>query len=119
MLGFKSIDRATKQLIKTIPFSNENHIANQISKLWIDHKSLKYSSHEVRSNNLINFHELLKDNKEDFARIINKEMGKTLDEARGEINRCMLHTKYYANDISNWTKAKKKKILFQKINLCT
>jgi succinate-semialdehyde dehydrogenase/glutarate-semialdehyde dehydrogenase len=109
MRGFKSIDRITKQLTKTIPFSSENVISEKISRLWSEHKSLKYGDYEFRAQNLLNFHDLLQDNQEEIAKIISSEMGKSVDEAREEVNRCMIHAKYFVDDLYKWKDPKKKK----------
>jgi acyl-CoA reductase-like NAD-dependent aldehyde dehydrogenase len=75
-------------------------INQKINKLWLDHKQLKNSNNDFKLNNLVNFQSILKDNQEMLARVIRTEMGKTLDEAKGEINRCVLHCQYYLDDPS-------------------
>ena len=102
MLGFRSIDRVTKKLTKTIPYSSPAQISESVDRLWADHKTLKYSSPEFRAQNLIKLHDLLEDHKDQLAQLIHSEMGKTIDEAKGEIGRCVQHTKHFVHDLHSW-----------------
>lgn len=108
MIGFRSIDRVSKKLLKSIPFASEDQLSSQLDKLWAEHKHMKRAGPSTRSQNLINLKELLAESKEELAGQIHREMGKTLPEARGEIDRCIFHTDYYLRDLEKWSNPKKK-----------
>lgn len=108
MLGFKAVDRASKKLIKTIPFSTDAQVSDKINKLWNDHKILKNADLEFKLNNLTKLEKLLVDKKEDIAVAIQTEMGKTIDEARGEIDGSLGHLRSWLVNMEKWTWDKKK-----------
>lgn len=102
------MDRVSKQVLKTIPFATDVQVSDKINKLWDDHKKLKYGGLEFRLENLEKVQNMLLDRKEDIATAIQAEMGKTIDEARGEIDVSVAHLRFWLANMEKWTLEKKK-----------
>ncbi len=92
---FKSINPYDQSLIAEFePYENqviEQKLTNA-SSAFRDWRRLRFAD---RADKMSRVAKLLRENKEVYARIITLEMGKIINEARGEVEKCALTCEYY------------------------
>ncbi len=92
----KSINPATGKIIKTYPEHSPEQVteiiekSNQAFLLWRD------ESFAARRSLMMRAAEVLRQNKEKYARLMSLEMGKIIKESRAEIEKCAWVCDYYA-----------------------
>jgi len=76
-------------LIDTVPDANEKNVEEAIQSALKGYQGMKALSAYERSQILKKVSENLEANKEDFAKLLSSEVGKTIKEARGEVGRAI------------------------------
>ena len=95
-MTFQSINPFNQEIINEYEGLTTSEIDIKIEKASKGYHSWKNTSFEQRSEGLKKVAELLNTNKEKYAALITSEMGKTLSEARAEIEKCVLVCNFYA-----------------------
>jgi succinate-semialdehyde dehydrogenase/glutarate-semialdehyde dehydrogenase len=93
----KSINPTTGEVIKEYPEHSPAEVQQIISdvyKTWLDWKS---GSFETRAALMRKTAQILRDRKEQFARLMTTEMGKLLRESMAEVEKCAWVCDYYAD----------------------
>ncbi|WP_430905546.1 NAD-dependent succinate-semialdehyde dehydrogenase [Maribacter sp. 2-571] len=92
--------------------------ANSAFKLW------KENSYEERAAMMHKLAEVMEEKKEDYAQLATLEMGKTIGQARKELEKCALICRYYADNTKKLlanekveTEAAKSYVTFQSIGV--
>ncbi len=92
---------------------------NKAQKTWLKYKK---TSFESRAKRLYNVASLLENYKETYAKLMVNEMGKTITEAIGEVEKCAWVCRYYAENAEQFlakeiieTEAEKSYVTFQPI----
>ena len=93
---FKSIFPYNQTVIAEYPVNTENEIASKISNAQNAFKFWSNTSFAQRAVVLNRAASLLREQKENLAKIITQEMGKLTKEALGEIEKCAGCCEYYA-----------------------
>lgn len=101
---FQSVNAKTKQLLKNIPFESLPSIRAKISKLDECFKAGKYNSVSSRKDLLLDYYDLIEENKAPFADMISLEMGKIKTEAQAEVKKSMDLLKFYAKESETYEK---------------
>ncbi len=94
---FRSINPATGEVVATYsPHSTEevNDIVEQTQSAWLKWKDTSFAE---RSALMRMAGDVLENRKEKYARLMVLEMGKTLKQARAEVEKCALVCRYYAD----------------------
>ncbi len=94
----KAINPATNKLIKDYDEHDENQVKDILEKVDNDFKSWSRTDFTHRSKLMMKAAEVLKKNKEDYARTMAMEMGKPITEARSEAEKCAWVCEYYAEN---------------------
>jgi len=93
----KSINPANNQLIKTYIEHTPDEVTKIISAVNDDWLQWKKTSYAVRAKLMHNASEILLNEKEECVKIITSEMGKLAKEAAGEVEKCALLCRYFAD----------------------
>jgi len=117
-----TINPATGKKLKTYTLLTEKQIEkklNDTQKTWLKYKKTSFAN---RAKKLYNVASLLDNYKNTYAKLIVREMGKTMTEAIGEIEKCAWVCRYYAENAEDFlakeiipTEAEKSYVTFQPI----
>ncbi|HEY8933736.1 MAG TPA: NAD-dependent succinate-semialdehyde dehydrogenase [Cyclobacteriaceae bacterium] len=119
---FKSINPYDQSVIAEFEILNDSSLQKKIDLAAIAYKDWRRESFSKRAQLLMNAANLMRQNKEEYARIITFEMGKAINEARAEVEKCAGAFDYYAqhgerllaNDIIA-TEAKQSYVAYQPV----
>jgi malonate-semialdehyde dehydrogenase (acetylating)/methylmalonate-semialdehyde dehydrogenase len=78
---------ATDELLSYVPMGGERDVDVAVQAAMAAYPDWRATPPQERVRHLFRLRQLLDDNREELARMIVTEMGKTLDDARGEIQR--------------------------------
>ncbi len=98
----RSINPTTGEIIKIYePHSDKGveKIINSVDKTWVHWRTTSFNH---RSQLMQNLGSLLKSKRDGLARIMSLEMGKTLKEAKAEIEKCAWVCDYYAENAESF-----------------
>ncbi len=117
-----TINPATGEKLKTHKLLTEKQTLkklNKAQKTWLKYKR---TSFESRAKKLYNVASLLENSKHTYAKLMVNEMGKTITEAIGEIEKCAWVCRYYAKNAEQFlaneiisTEAEKSYVTFRPI----
>jgi succinate-semialdehyde dehydrogenase/glutarate-semialdehyde dehydrogenase len=93
---FKSINPYNQSVIAEFEPLNDSTLQKKINLAAIVYKDWRKESFSKRAQLLINAAKLMRQNKEEYARVITLEMGKAINEARAEVEKCAGAFDYYA-----------------------
>lgn len=93
---FKSINPFNQSVIAEFPIHTQQEVNLKLSLAGKAFKKWKNEPFSVRAQLMKRVAELLRLNKEEYARTITLEMGKVISEARAEIEKCAATCEYYA-----------------------
>lgn len=92
----KSINPSTGSVIREYPEHTVIEVEQILQKVHSTWKSWRETSFELRSGLMKKAAQNLRDNKEQYARLMTDEMGKLLRESMAEIEKCAWVCDYYA-----------------------
>jgi succinate-semialdehyde dehydrogenase/glutarate-semialdehyde dehydrogenase len=95
---FKSINPYNQSVIAEYPLHDDAAIEKKLELASIAYNNWRKESFPDRADLMLKVANLLRQNKEEYARIITLEMGKAIGEARGEIEKCAVTTEYFAHN---------------------
>lgn len=101
-MTLKSINPYTNELINEYDEHSEAEIHQRIEKAAETFSEWKFSGFKTRSTHMVNVANLLKANKEKYARLMTMEMGKPIAESRAEIEKCAWVSSYYADNAADF-----------------
>lgn len=119
-----TINPATEGKIATYARNTSSEVNDKIIKAQAAFNVWKTKSFEERAEPLRKLGSLLLDDLEVYAELITQEMGKTLEQARKEIEKCVLVCNYYADNAEDLlrnvpviTEARKSYVTFQPLGV--
>ncbi|MEM1136191.1 MAG: NAD-dependent succinate-semialdehyde dehydrogenase [Bacteroidota bacterium] len=95
-MTFETINPFTNEIIATYPILTEKALSEKLEKSTSAFKTWKGTSFGHRSSLFYKVANLLRENKETYARTITLEMGKAIKEALAEVEKCAWVCEYYA-----------------------
>ena len=98
---FQSINPYSLQIIHEYPVLKRLELDQKIQNAEKAYFSWRKTSFVLRSDLLLRISALLKAQRETLARLMTAEMGKTIVEARAEIDKCSTVCEYYAQEGEN------------------
>ena len=118
-----SINPATEEVINTYEIVTKEQIKEKTKKAHNAHLDWKKDTHK-RADHIHDFAQELRKNEEDLARLMTKEMGKAIKEARSEVEKCAWVMDYFADngkifttdEVIN-TDARKSTVVFEPIGV--
>lgn len=97
---FKSINPYCQEVIAE--FEPEKDPSGKVKAAHLAYGSWAGRSLSDRQNQLLAFADVLEKRKEEYARMITLEMGKLLAEAIAEVEKCVVTTRFYAEEAGNY-----------------
>ena len=117
---FKSINPFNQSVIAEFALHDDKAVQKKLELASSAFAMWRKESFSIRSTLMMKVAELLRQNKEEYARTITLEMGKAIGEARAEVEKCAATCEYYAQhsekflvDITIPTEARKTYITHQ------
>lgn len=95
---FASLNPATEKPLRKFQAGNEADVNKAVDAALRAYKKWKAMPPPKRGQMLFNFAQLLRKDKERFAKIITLEMGKVLPEARGDVQEAIDAAEYFAGE---------------------
>lgn len=86
--GHHTLNPFTEEEIDFYPYDSLDEITQKLNKSDLAFHVWKKKTLEERKTPIKKFGELLKENKEEMSKLMVKEMGKTLVQAKAEVDRC-------------------------------
>ena len=120
----KSINPATGETIAEYPRISDKVAGERVAKAKKAFEGWKGTSFADRADLMHRLSEVLETHQEKYAQLATKEMGKTIDQARKEIEKCGWICRYYADHIDSLlgnkvieTEANKSYVTFQPVGV--
>jgi len=98
----KSINPATEDVIETYDEYDEATADAHLDDAQLAFESWRERPIESRESLLANVADVLSDNMDEYANLITEEMGKPIDQARAEVDKCAWLCEYYAERASGF-----------------
>ena len=95
---FKSINPYNNQEVGQYTALTQNELEERLNRSRIAFNSWRKVPLTERCNLLKNAGQVLRDNAEEYATMITKEMGKPISESRAEVNKCAWVCDYYSEN---------------------
>ncbi|GIW23194.1 MAG: succinate-semialdehyde dehydrogenase [Candidatus Sericytochromatia bacterium] len=103
-MKFYSINPSTEEEVRSYNLMSKEEISNIIDNLYERFLFWKKQDFSYKSNLVKNLSKLLKNNKENYARLMAVEMGKPMSQGIAEIEKCSWLCEYYADNSENFLK---------------
>ena len=95
-MSIQTINPATGEVIKTYEEMPDNEVETIIDHTHSVYEEWRHTSFAERAEKMRKLAQLLKDNKEEYGKIMTLEMGKPITAAMAEIEKCAWVCEYYA-----------------------
>jgi succinate-semialdehyde dehydrogenase/glutarate-semialdehyde dehydrogenase len=92
----KSINPFDQTVLAEFPILNANGIQGVLANANLAYNSWKKTTFAFRRDLMLNAAEVMRKNKEEYAKIITLEMGKSIHESRSEVEKCATGCIYFA-----------------------
>lgn len=103
----KSINPATQELIREYPDHNSEDVEEMLERSTKAFRDFSKTSFDQRADMLNQAAAVLREKKEQWARLMTEEMGKPIKEARAEVEKCAWVCEHYAETGAQGLKPKK------------
>lgn len=106
MSEVKSINPFTEDVVWTHPLLSSSEVEQKIENSFKAQKNWASLSEEQRLSRLNQLSKVLDQRKEELAKVITLEMGKTFSSALKEVEKCSFTVGYLAKHFAQWNEAK-------------
>ncbi|MGD8783184.1 MAG: aldehyde dehydrogenase family protein, partial [Thioalkalispiraceae bacterium] len=103
-MSFSVINPATGETVKEVPAWDESQIEAALARAANVSPEWQTRSFDERAKLMHQAAQVLRDNVEEYATTITREMGKLIADARAEIEKCATVCDYYAEHAANFLK---------------
>ena len=97
-MSFAVVNPATGATIKEIPAWDDKQVDDALAEAYVANGIWSKTTFAERAELMRKAGQVLRDNKEEYAQTITREMGKLIGEARAEIDKCVSVCDYYAEN---------------------
>lgn len=105
-MSTKSINPFNQEVLKEYDYFTNDELNRRVDKAVEAYKDWKKTTFSDRAQLLKDVAKDLKENALDYAKIITKEMGKPITQAKAEVEKCAWVCEYYAENAENFLKHK-------------
>jgi succinate-semialdehyde dehydrogenase / glutarate-semialdehyde dehydrogenase len=95
-MAFASVNPATGEVVETIEGHTDKEVEERLHRAAEAFASYRWTTFAERGRSMVTAAELLESELPDVARILTTEMGKTFAAAKGEVAKCALAMRWYA-----------------------
>lgn len=103
-MEFKSINPFNNNTVGTYTYETDEAVLNKLQKAESAFKSWRKVPLNDRASLMVNAGNILRQNVEEYAKMITLEMGKPITESRAEIYKCATVCEYYAEKAEEFLK---------------
>ena len=97
-MSWTSVNPATGETLEAYPEMSGKEVEEILQAAHRAQRSWRTSGFPDRGRKLMRAAEILRERSEEYARLMTREMGKPLKEARGEVEKCAWVCEYYAEN---------------------
>jgi succinate-semialdehyde dehydrogenase/glutarate-semialdehyde dehydrogenase len=94
----KSINPNTEEVIKSFQIMNLSKVDSVINSVNDAYEKWSTTDFNLRSKLMVRASDVLKDEKENYAKLMTEEMGKPINQSRAEVEKCAWVCEYYAEN---------------------
>jgi succinate-semialdehyde dehydrogenase/glutarate-semialdehyde dehydrogenase len=94
----RSVNPATGEVFAEYPYDDSEVVDQKLTRAWDAFESWKTTGFDERMRLMHRAAEVLRDNSEKYARLMTREMGKPIEQARGEVKKCAWGCEYFADN---------------------
>jgi succinate-semialdehyde dehydrogenase/glutarate-semialdehyde dehydrogenase len=95
-VAFASVNPATGEVVETFEPHTDKEVEERLHRAAETFASYRWTSFAERGRSMVTAAELLESEQPDIARVLTTEMGKTFAAAKGEVAKCALTMRWYA-----------------------
>src|SRR5580658_6501534 len=95
-MAFASVNPATGEVVETIEGHTDKEVEERLHRAAEAFAAYRWTTFAERSRSMVTAAELLESEQPDIARVLTTEMGKTFAAAKGEVAKCALAMRFYA-----------------------
>ena len=103
-MAIQSINPATGEIIQSFDSLSAEELEQKIQKSNESYKSWKQLTMPERGKHMTNIAAKLRENSEEYATLLTTEMGKTIRQARAEVEKCAWNFEHYAQNSEEYMK---------------
>ncbi len=96
-MAIQSVNPATGEVIKTYDVLTDQEVQAKLEKSEKAFKIWRNTPMEERAKHMRNIAHKLRENQEEYAQLLTSEMGKTITQARSEVEKCAWNFDHYAD----------------------
>jgi len=100
--SFKVVNPATGKVLARYSIAPPDEVRSRVAKAREAFRSWSTVDPEARGAYLVRFAELLRKGKDEFARTMSLEMGKTIREASAEVEKCAWASEYFGKNAAKF-----------------
>jgi succinate-semialdehyde dehydrogenase / glutarate-semialdehyde dehydrogenase len=97
-MSWTSVNPATGETLETYPEMSGKEVEEILQAAHRAQRSWRTTGFPDRGRKLMRAADILRERSEEYARLMTREMGKPLKEARGEVEKCAWVCEYYAEN---------------------
>lgn len=97
-MTIRSVNPTTGEVFAEYPYMDSETIDQKLTRAWDTYESWKQTDFDKRTRLMHKAAQILRDKTEKYARLMVKEMGKPIGQARGEVQKCAWACEYFADN---------------------
>lgn len=101
-MPIRSVNPATGETLKEFDQLSDTELAKKLEKAQRSFEAWRSLSHDERSEHMKNVAQVLNKNRDEYAELLTTEMGKTIKEARAEVEKCAWNFEFYADNAADF-----------------
>ena len=105
-MAIQSVNPATGDIIKTYDALSDASVQDKLEKSQQAFQLWKKTSMEDRGVHMRNIAQKIRDDQEAYAQLLTSEMGKTITQARAEVEKCAVNFDHYADSSHEYLRSR-------------
>ncbi|QDG50927.1 NAD-dependent succinate-semialdehyde dehydrogenase [Persicimonas caeni] len=97
-MSIRSVNPTTGDVFAEYPYMDSETIDQTLTRAWETYESWKQTDFDERTRLMHKAAHILRDRVEEYARLMVKEMGKPIEQARGEVRKCAWACEYFSDN---------------------
>ncbi|MFP4599532.1 MAG: NAD-dependent succinate-semialdehyde dehydrogenase, partial [Persicimonas sp.] len=97
-MSIRSINPATGDVLAEYQYDDSEAVDAKLTRAWESFERWRETDFDERTRLMHSAAGVLRDNLEDYAQLMTREMGKPIEQARGEVRKCAWACEYFADN---------------------